>query len=527
MTMKTRYKVLCSVLSGILLCFSFPTVLFGWHAPDMGWLAWIALVPLILVVRDEVPARAFLYTFVMGLVAYSGSLYWLYRAMHYYGGMSPALSVLVLVLLVLILSIYLALAPLVARFIQSRWRGEFIALLPVVWVAVEFCRNYVPMNGFPWSNVAMSQWKSLRVIQIVDVVGIYGLMFVIVWVNAFVAEVVMRLRGEKVRMLVAKAVATAVIVVATLVYGHVRYGDVARAEPSGGVLKVGIVQPNIAQEEKWAKERIVENLHRLRFATRRLRDAAVDLVIWPEASFPFPLATGESSLNPKVLGFDEGELSAFPHVMFGVITERPDGEYHNSAMLFDAKGVRRGIYHKAHLVPFGEYVPYEKVFFFARKLAEPIGKFKAGESYEPIVSGQARIGPLICYEDVFPEIARKLTAKGANLLANVTNDAWYGVSSAPYQHAALSVFRAVENRRYVVRATNTGVSAIIAPTGRMEMESGIFEDALMVSPVVLSDELTIYTRLGDWFAWACLAYTAIGLVMAAVMKYRRKAKSEA
>lgn len=522
--MKTSSRILCALLSGVLLCFSFPTVLFGWHAPDLGFLAWIALVPLIIAMRDARLSRVFLLTFLTGIVAYSGSLYWLYRAMHYYGKLSPALSVVTLVLLVIILSIYMALASLSARFIHSRWRGELMAWLPVCWVAVEFCRNYVPMNGFPWSNVAMSQWSSLYTIQIIDVVGVYGLMFLIIWVNAFIAELVLRISGQRVRMLIPKAIATAVLVAVTLVYGYVRLGAVTAVEENERVIKVGMIQPNILQEDKWAKDKVVDNLHKLRLATRKLRDAAVDLVIWPEASFPFTLSTDEKALDPRALGFDKEELSEYPFVMFGVITERPDEQYYNSALLFDAKGVKRGQYHKAHLVPFGEYVPYERVLFFARKLAEPIGKFRAGDSFEPLMNGEVKIGPLICYEDIFPEISRKLTAAGAHFLANITNDAWYGVSSAPYQHMALSVFRAVENRRYVLRSTNTGVSAVIAPSGKLDMVSGIFEEALIVAPVRLLEKKTIYTRLGDWFAWACIAYTAFGLIMAIVMKYRGRRK---
>jgi apolipoprotein N-acyltransferase len=381
------------------------------------------------------------------------------------------------------------------------------------------------MNGFPWSNVAMSQWSSLHTIQIIDVVGVYGLMFLIIWVNAFIAELVLRLSGQKVRMLWPKAIATAVLLAVTFVYGYVRLGEVSVAEADESVIKVGVIQPNILQEDKWAKDKVVGNLHKLRLATRKLRDAAVDLVIWPEASFPFTLSTDETSLDPRALGLDKGELSEYPLVMFGVITERPDEQYHNTALLFDAKGVKRGQYHKAHLVPLGEYVPYEKILFFARKLAQPIGKFMAGESFEPLTNGGVKIGPLICYEDIFPEISRKLTAAGAQFLANITNDAWYGVTSAPYQHMALSVFRAVENRRYLVRSTNTGVSAIIEPSGKVKMETGLFEEAIIVAPVRLIEKKTLYTRLGDWFAWACVAYTAFGLIMVIIMKYRRRKRA--
>ncbi|MFH1829742.1 MAG: apolipoprotein N-acyltransferase [Pseudomonadota bacterium] len=519
--MKNLYQILCAVFSGVLVCFSFPTIFFGWYAPDLGWLAWIALVPLILVMRNQVPRRAFFLTFIAGLIAYAGSLYWIYRAMNTYGGMSSLLSVLVLILLVVILAIYMALASFFARFIQSRWRGEFIALLPVCWVAFEFCRNYFPCNGFPWSNIAMSQWSNLHIIQITDVVGVYGLMFLIVWVNVMIAEIILRIRGEHVSMLIPKVATTVVLVTVTIVYGAIRLNQEITTENTEGIVKVGLIQGNIPQDEKWAEEKMAQNLHKYRKATRKLRDAAVDLIIWPEASFPWTMSTDETDIDPRALGFDEEELSEMPHVMFGVLTKRPDGEYHNSAVVFDAKGKRKNLYHKVHLVPFGEYVPYEKVFFFARKLAEPVGSFIAGSSFDPIVAAGAKIGPLICYEDIFPEISRKMAKSGAQFLANITNDAWYGVSSAPYQHMALAVFRAVENRRYVVRSTNTGVSAVIAPNGKIEMESGLFEDALIVAPIRLIKETTLYTRLGDWFAWACVAYMAVGIIVAFVMKYRR------
>jgi apolipoprotein N-acyltransferase len=519
--MKKMYQIACAILSGILICFSFPTVLFSWHAPDLGWLAWIALVALILVIKNSSPRRAFSMTFITGFVAYAGSIYWVYRAMNAYGGMSSLLSILVLVLLVVILAIYLAFASFTARFIELRWRGEFIALFPVCWVAIEYCRNYFPCNGFPWSNIAMSQWSSLHVIQIIDIVGVYGLMFLIVWVNVMIAEIVEKIRGHKVNMFVPKLAVTAALFAAVFIYGTVRLNEWTQAKSSDGVVKIGIIQGNIPQDEKWVEEKLAENLHKYRRATRKLRDAAVDLIIWPEASFPWPMSTEIKSIDPRVLGLDQNELNEFPYVMFGVLTKRPDGEYHNSAILFDAKGERRGLYHKVHLVPFGEYVPYERVFFFARKLAEPVGSFIAGGSYDPIMAAGAKAGPLICYEDVFPEISRKMVKRGAQLLINITNDAWYGVSSAPYQHMALAVFRAVENRRYVLRSTNTGVSAIIAPSGRLEMETGIFEDALIVAPVRLNDKITVYTKLGDWFAWACAAYAVIGLIIAIAIKYRR------
>jgi apolipoprotein N-acyltransferase len=285
---------------------------------------------------------------------------------------------------------------------------------------------------------------------------------------------------------------------------------------------VGLVQANIPQDEKWAEAKAVANLAKLRRMSVSLQETPLDLIVWPEAAFPWPVSTEATGIDPGVLGFDANAVGALPHLLLGALSERPDGEFYNSALLFDGRGRIVGRYHKAHLVPFGEYVPYRKLLTFAHKLTEPVGNFLEGTSFEPLRMGTARIGVLICYEDVFPEVARKIAAAGAELFVNMTNDAWYGVSSAPWQHLGLSVFRAVENRRSIVRATNTGISAVVAPSGRVLMETGLDEDAIIVAAVGLRRDVTPYTRLGDWFAWGCIAYAALGMAFVLVRRLRAK-----
>jgi apolipoprotein N-acyltransferase len=515
------WQMVAALASGLLLCFAFPTVLFGWHAPELGGLAWIALVPLLLVLRTQPPRRAFLLTFVAGLALYGGSLYWIYGAMHLYGKLPPATSALLLFLLVLALACYTALAPMIARFLELRWRGPFLVWLPLCWTAVELARNYFPFGGLPWPNLALSQWRALPILQITDVVGVYGLIFLIVWVNAFFAEACARVRGEAVVGLRSASALTVVLVAAALGYGFWRMGAVEQAFASAPELKVGIVQGNIPQEEKWAEEKALANLHKLRQASRELRDAAVDLIVWPEASFPWPISANAGSIDPQAFGFDAQEFGTYPYLLFGTLAERSDGEFYNSAFLIDAHGTIVDRYHKAHLVPFGEYLPLKKFLFFARKLTAPAGNFIAGTSSAPLTAGDAKLGPLICYEDIFPEIARRFVRSGADALVNLSNDAWYGISSAPYQHIAFSVLRAVENRRFLIRATNTGVSAIITPIGKVQMATGIFENAVIVGTVGLSRDLTAATRLGDWFAWASLASVAVGLFRALLTRRLR------
>lgn len=520
--MSAMRQILLALLSGLLVCVSFPTMVAGVGFPEMGWLAWVALVPLVLAIRRASPRRSFLLAFVSGLVLYGGSIFWIYSAVHTYGRMPAATSAIVLFLLIVVVSACAALAPALARFMETRQKGELIVWLPVAWTAVEILRNYFPCNGFPWSNIAVSQWRLLPVIQIADLVGIYGVAFLIVWVNVFLAECVARFSGDKTERFVPKAATTAVLVAATLLYGAYRLHAVPAALAGSPSMSLGLIQGNVDQGEKWAKELAQRNLDMHREGARRLAESFVEMIIWPEAAFPWPIETTDTVIDPRVLGLAEGGTGSLPYTLMGVITETPEENFHNSAVLFDGGGEIEGMYHKAHLVPFGEYVPYSKILFFARKLTSPVGNFEAGSSSEPLSAGGRKLGVLICYEDVFPEIARAETAAGAGFLVNITNDAWYGRSSAPFQHLAISVFRAVENRRFLVRAANSGVSAVVMPTGEITVESPIFEPALVVTPVAVFEELSPYTRLGDWFAWACVAYAALGVVVVAARRIKRR-----
>lgn len=524
--MKNIYKILLAVFSGILVCFSFPTVLFGWHAPEIGIIGWIALVPLFLAIRQAPPRQAFLLTFLAALIWYGGSLYWVYRAMHTYGHLPALTSFLVTVLLVIFVSAYIALAPMISRWIAGNYRGEMIVLLPVTWIAVEFLRNYLPFNGFPWSNIAMSQYEIVPVLQLADMTGVYGIIFIMVFVNQFLAELIARLKGEYVSGIVSKGIVAALLLIMTLGYGFYRVKTFPSLLSGKETVKIGMIQGNIDQEDKWDEEKFADNINAFKSRARELRDVPVDLIVWPEAAYPFVLSSNLTSMSPAILGMDNVELGSTPYTLMGAVSENEYGNFHNSAFLFDARGRPEGVYHKMHLVPFGEYVPYKKLFFFAKKLTAPVGNFIAGTSYKPLVFENNRMGILICYEDIFPQISRRQVLSGAGFLLNITNDAWYGVSSAPYQHLALAVFRAVENRRFLLRATNTGVTAVIDPLGRIVMRSGIFERSVMVAAIAPLAYLAPYTKLGDWLAWGSLAYICIIIIFIIGQKFRLRRKDK-
>jgi len=517
-------NITLAIISGLLLAFSFPTMFSGWMAPSLGPLGWVALVPLFVAIADARPRRAFLIAFVTGLVCYGISIYWIYHAVHVFGKMGVVTSVIVTLLLVLLVSTYLALGPMIARYIKTRWRGEMIVLLPVVWTALEFARTYFPFGGFPWANIAMSQWQALIPLQILDVLGMYGLIFVMIWVNWIIAELVMIFRGETRAFIGAKVVATVLIISVVIGYGLHRMDAVEDVMADSEVVSVGIVQGNIPQDEKWQATKARYNLDVHRKATKELFESGVDLIVWPEASFTQYVSDQVSSADPRSFGLPMQTLGPLPAVMFGVIVYGKNNNAYNSALLFDAKGELLGRYDKSHLVPFGEYVPMKDYLFFAKKLTTPIGNFQFGKRFEPMKFSKGKLATLICYEDAFPDISRKMVRKGADILVNLTNDAWYGWSSAAYQHLALGVLRSVETRRFTIRSTNTGISAFISPTGDVVMKSPMFERLVMVGAVNPMTMLSPYVKYGDWFAWGCVVYSLIGLIVSFVLVITRKKK---
>lgn len=490
----------------------------------MGWIAWVALVPLFVAIQYSTARGAFLLTFFASFIWYMSSIFWTFHAMYVYGGVELATSILLMLLSVVILAVFISLAPMFAVLIGRRWRGEAIIWLPVTWVAVEFLRNYFPCGGFPWSNIAMSQWRMIPFIQIVDIVGVYGLIFLMVFVNQFVAECVLRIRGNVVGYLLPKGVVTAFLVIALLVYGTWRIHGMRREMEKCPTVQVGIIQGNIPQEDKWDSDKAERSINVYRDAVAELGNSPVDIIVWPEASFPWYIKTDFTGLNPRVLGLDQNILGPLPYTLLGAISETPAGDFYNSAILLNAQGDIAGRYHKVHLAPFGEYIPYEKILFFAKKLTKPAGSFLAGDENIVFSTGEFKFAPLICYEDVFPEISRKAVRNGAEFLVNMTNNAWFGQTAAPYQQLALSVFRSVENRRYLLRSTNTGISAIVDPTGRILVESGMFEPAIMVANVGRLHLQSLYSELGDWFAWGCAAYAAFGIVIISILGLWRSRK---
>jgi apolipoprotein N-acyltransferase len=299
----------------------------------------------------------------------------------------------------------------------------------------------------------------------------------------------------------------------------------ARPVPETGRVVVGLVQGGIRQEDKWVPEYAEDNVERHLQLTAEAAGRGARLVVWPESAVPF-LYDRDARLAGRL---QDAVRAHGIHLFFGNddLETSAGGErrIYVGAKLLSPEGQVTARYRKIHLVPFGEYVPLQRLFTFggrfAAKLVQEVSDFSPGsEAVTGEVDGH-RIGGYICYEAIFPGLVRRFAASGAELLVNVTNDAWYGTTSAPYQHLAMAAFRAVENRRYMVRAANTGITAVVDPWGRVLEPTRLFERAVLVREVPFVAGTTFYTRHGDVFARACAA-VALALVTGSFTAPRRR-----
>jgi apolipoprotein N-acyltransferase len=429
--------------------------------------------------------------------------------MHRYGEVSLWGSFLGLILMIVVFALFPAVAAAGAVFLKRRgaplgWSWIFCT------AALEFLRNYIPLGGFPWASIAYSQRSFVMLLQILDVTGIYGILLLILLANVALGEMV----GWFARKGKARLAPTWVFIclfVAALTYGHFRLAEVRKDVAARPTLSVGIVQGNIPQEEKWVDEKIGAIIDHHMELTERLQRKSPDLIFWPEAAFP-------AVLPPEITKIAELKGLTVPLLMGvvrydGVIPEDwpPKDPYsfrlYNSAVLVGPEGEIEDRYDKVHLVPVGEYVPLEDVFPFMHDIVPAMSSFTVGSGFHLMEAAGRKFGVTICYEDLFPQISRMFTDQGADFLVNLTNDGWYERSSAVFQHFDFSRYRAVENRRAMVRVTNTGVTAVFSPTGEI-FESAVlppFQEGTLSTRVPLGGLGSFYRRFGDWLAWVCVA----------------------
>ena len=493
----------------------------------VGWwpLLFVALVPLLLVTLNARPGRSALAGFVCGLVTHLALLYWILIVLGRYGGLPLFLSLPGLVLLAAYMALYPAVFCALLSLLAGRsWHRErpvaaLVWLAPVLWVGLDWLRS-VLFTGFPWMDLGYGLYAQPQLIQAADLGGHHLVTFGVVLCNSLLVGIVDRQRRD-VRWNVRRERGLLLLACATLVflfgYSAVRYRIAVQYGPRALQAQVAVVQGNVDQMVKWSpafKTATVDTY--LRLSREAIGEADVELVVWPETALPF--YPQRDQLTGRLAAFTG---TANTWLLTGAplytLTPQTDGSelvrHYNGAILLGPDGHIAASHAKQHLVPFGEYVPLRPYLPFLEPLVVSIGDFAAGTSDEPLALGPMRLGMLICYESIFPEIARQSVARGANLLVNLTNDAWYGRSSAPHQSMAMAVFRAVENKRALVRAANTGISGFVDPVGRIAERSGLFVEAALVSRMPLLDGQTVFNRQGHLFGPACAILIPLFLLL--------------
>lgn len=492
--------LLFPLLSGGLLVLAFPKA-------DLWPVAFVALVPLLIALRGAEWRRAALLGFIAGVVFFVGSLYWVAPTVVRYGGLPWGAAAGILLLLAAYLAIYFA--GFGACVAVLRHSGvAFVLSSAGLWVTFELLRSHL-FTGFPWNLLGYSQHRNLPLIQIAALTGVYGVSFVLAGVNAAIADTLLSRDGWPRRF---GSLATAGL----LTGGAFVYGWIDRPQVGPPTIRIALLQGNIPQDMKWDPEFQRETLRIYQDLTLAQADFRPDLVVWPETAVPFFLRH-----DPRRSAVERLAAKIGAPLLVGAPDRdgRLNSRYTVSAFLITPGNGITGKYDKIHLVPFGEYVPLRPILFFVNKVARgAIGDFTPGTDSTVLSSPAGKFGVSISYEIYFPSEVRRFVQNGAEFLVNITNDAWYGRTAAPYQHVAMTVFRAVENRRYLVRAANTGISAVVAPDGRIIASSGLFERMAIRAAIAPSYGLTLYARYGDVFAWG--AASAVGIALLAVLASR-------
>jgi apolipoprotein N-acyltransferase len=488
--------------SGLILVLAFPKL-------NFEPLAFCAFVPLLFALEGKGLAQTFFLSLLAGVVFNLMLLNWVVVVMRNYGSIPFPLSLLILLLFAGYLGVYVGLSFTVARFIEEKNGPRMALTLPCIWVLFEYAKSHL-LTGFPWENLGYSQFLSLPLVQVADVTGVYGISFLIVLFNTFLFSLLTSWRARKAIPWFETFLILSLFSM-TIFYGYKRMASIQDKVQEGYGVNVKLIQPNIEQAVKWDPAYQEETLKILGSLSLASSSDTPDLLIWPEAAVPFyfQLKSDYTRWIVKIIR----QINSY--LLLGSPAFTVEGsqiKYHNSAFLFSPGGEVLGRYDKIHLVPFGEYVPLKRLLFFVNKMVADIGDFSPGEQIQVLSFQEKSLGVLICYEIIFPELARECIQKGATFLVTITNDAWFGKTSAPYQHNSMAAFRAIENRVFVARAANTGITSIIDPTGRIVSATELFTPDVVTGKIKIIRIPTLYNRYGDIFVLICTIFSAMFLV---------------
>jgi apolipoprotein N-acyltransferase len=537
-----------AVLSGILQILPFPIA-----GPTPLWrtaFCWVALLPLLWTLLGNTKTgnpltlrQGAALGYACGFLWYLGNCYWIYQTMYLYGGLAKPIAAGILVLFCLYLGLYHALfGTLIAAFRRRFGRQAALLLVPFAWVAVELARARI--TGLPWDPLGNAQVDNPLLTRLAPITGVYGLSFLIAAVNALW---LIRIRIRE-RRFTRSVLTVAGVIIIVLYIAGLRL--IANPKPSPTTATATLVQENleVGAANTGPQPSTQQFLDAFSYLSRYpspkfllgipelaetpsvflIRDqpppkgtnpsgpipTQTDLIVWPESPAPFEdidpqfraamAALARTAQTPVIVGNTGFEPST---------TAKSGYTLYNRASFITPDGTYAAHYDKMHLVPFGEYVPYKQFFFFAKSLLNEVGLFEPGRQRTVFTTGGHTYGTFICYESIFGDEIRQLTQQGADVLINISNDGWYGDTSAAWQHLNMVRMRAIENHRWILRATNTGVTAAINPYGRVTAAAPRHQRISIRVHFAYENDLTFYARYGDLFAYACAFITTLALAL--------------
>ncbi len=502
-----------SIISGILYVLLFPK-------PSINFLAWIALVPLLLSTKNKSYKMSFWLGIIFGIVAFYGSLFWINFIRKY----NP-FAVLGIPFIAFYLSIYTGLFSMGYNFFERNYKKTGFLFSALLFPGLEYIRS-VGTFAFPFNYLAASQVNSIPLIQICDITGVFGVSFIVVLINIFIADTIYSFKKKDLKRIPFKIAIVSGCLIFSFVYGYFRLKTnfVDKAQK----IKIGIVQPSIPQEIKlqsYADENEeVRNKLQIEINEKQFillnsnKNKSINLFILPETAFTNEMFTSDFNFHIKLQNMAKDIkadlfFGADRYVLLdrkGKITNNKDeyagvGAYNSAWYLDKDEGLRLESYEKMHLLPFGEYVPYfDKIPFF-QELIVQVGSFLKGTKYTIFKSDSMKFGCVICFESVLGNLVRQFRNRGADFLVVITNDGWYEDTAGPLQHADFCVFRAIENRTWLVRSANHGISGFITPYGEWKSRTKINEITVVseeISPAL--ETKTFYSKFGDVFAVSSL-----------------------
>lgn len=504
--------ILLVCLAALLQALAFPRT-------GLWVLAWVQAIPFWYTISRAGTQKAFLLGWLYGALYSIGASYWVFYALNVYSNAGFAVSLLfLLVINGALIGIFFAFYGAAAGRVLQRCPSPFVqaAGLAGLWVVMEYSRANL-LSGMPWCLLGHSQYSVLPLIQAADITGVYGLSFLIIFSSATMYRACSCLPDKRLclkRMLPALAAVLAVIV-----YGSVRLGQYPPYQQeavAGSTAMVAVIQGSTPQDSKWRKENTGEIMSRHLRMTEAALARGARLVIWPETTVPFYLQDKiPAGLLNQLRTHNAALITGGPRYS----GKKGNYRFYNTAFYIDGDGIKA--YHdKLHLLPFGEFFPLGFIDVLRLRYAAP-RQYTAGKTYTLFDTAAGTCGSLVCVEVIFPHLARGFVNEGADFLVNISNDSWFGPTSAHYQHFAMAVFRCVECRRPLARAANTGISGFVDVSGRIVDQLPPFTEGISLYRLPLEKRTAFYCRCGDVFAMICIFLSAVVLIRPSVFTSRK------